>query len=184
MSAGRVLADGHQGASPFGSAILLISECSSVFRAPGLGPGGRRWKSCHSDHFVSLPWSKISGVRLLSGIMQVRILPAAPLPLLSRIIVVHPVVTRIVLVRFQPGQPISIACVAQFKERDGSNIGDEGESPSASTIVGRQAVMVAVRTHLAAPVPKTGSASRGGWSVTSAFGHQPNQNKPNQTYDH
>ena len=38
-----------EGASPFGSAIL--SECSSVFRAPGLGPGGRRWKSCHSDHF-------------------------------------------------------------------------------------------------------------------------------------
>ena len=29
-----------EGASPFGSAIL--SECSSVFRAPGLGPGDRR----------------------------------------------------------------------------------------------------------------------------------------------
>ena len=29
-----------EGASPFGSAIL--SERSSVFRAPGLGPGGRR----------------------------------------------------------------------------------------------------------------------------------------------
>ncbi len=38
-----------EGASPFGSAIF--SECSSVFRAPGLGPGGRRWKSCHSDQF-------------------------------------------------------------------------------------------------------------------------------------
>ena len=29
-----------EGATPFGSAIL--SECSSVFRAPGLGLGGRR----------------------------------------------------------------------------------------------------------------------------------------------
>ena len=37
-----------EGANPFGSAIL--SECSSVFGAPGLGPGGRRWKSCRSDH--------------------------------------------------------------------------------------------------------------------------------------
>jgi hypothetical protein len=37
-----------EGANPFGSAIL--SERSSVFRAPGLGPGGRRWKSCRSDH--------------------------------------------------------------------------------------------------------------------------------------
>ena len=36
-----------EGATPFGSAIF--SECSSVFRASGLGPGGRRWKSCHSD---------------------------------------------------------------------------------------------------------------------------------------
>ena len=38
-----------EGATPFGSAIF--SECGSVFRAPGLGPGGRRWKSCHSDQF-------------------------------------------------------------------------------------------------------------------------------------
>src|SRR5207249_2071969 len=38
-----------EGATPFGSGIF--SECSSVFRAPGLGPGGRRWKSCHSDQF-------------------------------------------------------------------------------------------------------------------------------------
>ena len=38
-----------EGASPFGSAIP--SERSSVFRAPGLGPGGRRRKSCRSDHF-------------------------------------------------------------------------------------------------------------------------------------
>ena len=73
MSAGRLRVQ-VPSSPPF------LSECSSVFRAPGLGPGGRRWKSCHSDHFISLPWSKISGIRLLSGIMQVRILPAAPLP--------------------------------------------------------------------------------------------------------
>ena len=29
---------------------LVFSERSSVFRAPGLGPGGRMWKSCRSDH--------------------------------------------------------------------------------------------------------------------------------------
>ena len=73
MSAGRLRVQVPSG-PPF------LSECSSVFRAPGLGPGGRRWKSCHSDHFQLLPWSKISGIRLLSGIMQVRFLPAAPLP--------------------------------------------------------------------------------------------------------
>lgn len=38
-----------EGASPFGSAIF--SERSSVFRARGLGPRGRRWKSCRSDQF-------------------------------------------------------------------------------------------------------------------------------------
>jgi hypothetical protein len=31
----------------------FFTECSSVFRAPGLGPGGRRRKSCHSDHFYA-----------------------------------------------------------------------------------------------------------------------------------
>src|SRR6266446_10835008 len=41
-----------EGATPFGSAIF--SECSSVLRAPGLGPGGRRWKSRHSDQFELL----------------------------------------------------------------------------------------------------------------------------------
>src|ERR1700691_3120054 len=64
-----------EGASPFESANF--TECSSVFRAPGLGPGGRRLKSCHSDHFT-LPWPNIRGIRLLSGQMQVEILPAAP----------------------------------------------------------------------------------------------------------
>ena len=56
------------------------SERSSVFRAPGLGPGGRRWKSCRSDHFKLLSWPNYSGIRLLSGFLQVRFLPTAPLP--------------------------------------------------------------------------------------------------------
>jgi hypothetical protein len=38
--------------------------------------------------------------------------PAAPTPMLSRIIVVRPVVTRIVLVRFQPEQPAVAVCKA------------------------------------------------------------------------
>jgi hypothetical protein len=36
--------------------------------------------SCRSDHFELLSWPNTSGIRLLSGFMQVRILPAAPLP--------------------------------------------------------------------------------------------------------
>jgi hypothetical protein len=46
----------------------------------GLGPSDRRCKSCRADHFKLLPWSNTSGIRLLSGTMQVEILPAAPLP--------------------------------------------------------------------------------------------------------
>ena len=46
---------------------------------PGLGPGDRRCKACRADHF-SLPWPNTRGIRLLNGTMQVRILPAAPLP--------------------------------------------------------------------------------------------------------
>jgi hypothetical protein len=36
--------------------------------------------SCRSDHFKMLSWPNTSGIRLLSGMMQVEILPAAPLP--------------------------------------------------------------------------------------------------------
>src|SRR5208283_5696119 len=45
-----------EGASPFGSATF--TERSSAFRAPGLGPGDRRGKSCCCDHFRKLPWPK------------------------------------------------------------------------------------------------------------------------------
>ncbi len=42
------------GSSPFGRAILfhLYSEreVAQLGRAPGLGPGGRRFKSCLPDH--------------------------------------------------------------------------------------------------------------------------------------
>ena len=44
MSAGRLRVQVPSGPP-------ISSERSSVFRAPGLGPGGRRWKSCRSDHF-------------------------------------------------------------------------------------------------------------------------------------
>ena len=71
MSAGRLRVQLPSG-PPF------FSERSSVFRAPGLGPGGRRRKFCRSDHSKLLPWSNTSGIRLLNGTMQVGILPAAP----------------------------------------------------------------------------------------------------------
>ena len=47
---------------------------------PGLEPGDRRCKSCRADQFQMLPWPNTSGIRLLSGTMQVGLLPAAPLP--------------------------------------------------------------------------------------------------------
>ena len=70
-----------------------LSERSSVFRARGLGPRGRRWKSCRSDHsqiaavveYIRHPPSK----RNHAGET-----PAGSATLLSRIIVVHPSVKR------------------------------------------------------------------------------------------
>ena len=46
----------------------------------GLGPSDRRCNSCRADHFELLSWPNYSGIRLLSGPMQVGILPTAPLP--------------------------------------------------------------------------------------------------------
>lgn len=55
----------------------FFTECSSVLRAPGLGPGGslqtaKQVKILPFRPFL-LPWSNIRGIRLLSGTMQVRL---------------------------------------------------------------------------------------------------------------
>ena len=47
---------------------------------PGLEPGDRRCKSCRADQFHNAAVVEYIGIRLLSGTMQVGILPAAPLP--------------------------------------------------------------------------------------------------------
>ena len=70
--------------------------------------------------------------------------------------------------RVQPGQPVSKRSRSSIIERDASNIGDEGEIPSASTSLRK-----AGRYKLAAPVLKTGSAIRRGRSITDAFRHLP-----------
>ncbi len=169
MSAGRVLADGHQGASPFGSAIF--SERSSVFRAPGLGPGGRRWKSCRSDHFTVLPWSNTSGTRLLSGLMQVGILPAAPLPGSVKVarrpvkpfgVGASPTLAAIFqgvmsaadgLVR---NQEAAGACISRNElPAPGNRLAGLGKPTHATLTI----LWKAGRFKLAAPVLKTGSAS-------------------------
>jgi hypothetical protein len=81
--------------------------------------------SCRSDHFELLSWPNTSGIRLLSGFMQVRILPAAPLP-------------GGVKVARRPVKPFGV-----------------GASPTlAANLNGK-----AGRYKLAAPVPKTGSAT-------------------------
>ena len=138
-----------EGASPFGSAIF--SERSSVFRAPGLGPGGRRWKSCRSDHFTLLPWPNTSGIRLLSGLMQVGILPAAPLPGGVK-------VARRPVKPFGVGASPTLAANFQgvMSAADGLVRNEEvaGATPATLTILWK-----AGRYKLAAPVSKTGSAS-------------------------
>lgn len=73
-----------EGASPFGSAIF--SERSSVFRAhDGRAPAPWDREAAGENpavptNFNLLPWPNTSGIRLLSGTMQVKVLPAAPLP--------------------------------------------------------------------------------------------------------
>ena len=60
--------------------VRHFSARSVAANALGLGPRDRRCNSCRADQFQMLPWSNTSGIRLLSGTMQVGILPAAPLP--------------------------------------------------------------------------------------------------------
>ena len=46
----------------------------------GLGPSDRRASPAALTNFKMLPWPNTGGIRLLTGTMQVGILPAAPLP--------------------------------------------------------------------------------------------------------
>ena len=157
MSAGRLRVQVPSG-PPF------FSERSSVFRAPGLGPGGRRWKSCRSDHFTVLPWSNTSGIRLLSGTMQVEILPAAPLPggvkVARRFVKPHGV-----------GASPTLAANSQgvMSAADGLVRNEEvaGATPATLTILGRQADISWL--HLS----RKQDRHRRGRSITDAFRHRP-----------
>ena len=140
-----------EGVTPFGSANL--SERGSVFRARGLGPRGRRWKSCRSDHLKLLSWPNISGIRLLSGHMQVRILPAAPLP-------------GGVKVARRPVKPFGVGAsptlAAILNEEWGGWGVRNAESHAGPSVIPHSAFRIphlrkAGRYKLAAPVPKTGS---------------------------
>ena len=53
----------------------------------------------------TLPWPNISGIRLLSGSMQVRILPAVPLPGGVKVVPIAIGIKPLVLVRVQAWQP-------------------------------------------------------------------------------
>ena len=124
-----------EGASPFGSAIIYRSVAQSLERPAwdreGTSVLPPRWKSCHSDHFNSLSWSKISGIRLLSGTMQVKTLSAAPLP-------------DSVKVARRPVKPCGV-----------------GASPTLAGACARPIFLGGRRSHAAtkmvAPVAKTGS---------------------------
>ena len=94
-------------------------------------------------NFSLLPWSNISGIRLLNGTMQVRILPAAPLPGGVK------VARRFV-------KPHGVGASPTLAASLNAERGVENILHSAFSILnlGR-----AGRYKLAAPVSKTGSAS-------------------------
>ena len=123
-----------------------------------------------------LPWSNTSGIRLLSGTMQVEILPAAPLPggvkVARRFVKPHGV-----------GASPTLAANSQgvMSAADGLVRNEEvaGATPATLTISRK-----AGRYRLAAPVSKTGSGPTGDRSVTDAFRHLPtlNERKSHETH--
>jgi hypothetical protein len=42
-------------------------DVAQLGRAPGLGPGGRRFESCHPDLKAKVPGRQMDGSHLLSG---------------------------------------------------------------------------------------------------------------------
>jgi hypothetical protein len=110
-----------------------------------------------------LPWSNISGIRLLSGTMQVRILPAAPLPggvkVARRFVKPH-------------GVGASPTLAANFQgvmsAADGLVRNEEvaGATPATLTISGRQADISWL--HLS----RKQDRHRRGRSITDAFRHR------------
>ena len=67
-----------EGASPFGSAIFR--NVAQSLERPAWDREAAGGNPAVPTNFNLLPWSKTSGIRLLSGTMQVEVLPAAPLP--------------------------------------------------------------------------------------------------------
>ena len=68
-----------EGASPFESAIFYRSVAQSSER-PAWDREVAGENPAVPTNLNLLPWSNTSGIRLLSGTKQVKILPAAPLP--------------------------------------------------------------------------------------------------------
>ena len=60
--------------------------------APGLGPGGRRFESYYSDHFVSV--GELVTHRIATPLMQVRVLSLTPTLRSCSLMVKHPAYTR------------------------------------------------------------------------------------------
>jgi hypothetical protein len=112
--------------------------------------------SCRSDHFKLLPWSNTTGIRLLSGTMQVRTLPAAPLPGSVK-------VARRFVKPFGVGASPTLAANFQgvMSAADGLVRNEEvaGATPATLTIPGRRADISSPSARTCTPVSKTGSAS-------------------------
>ena len=142
MSAGRLGVQVPSG-PPFSRSVAQSSERAAWDReVAGENPAV-------PTNFKLLPWSKISGIRLLNGTMQVGILPAAPLP--GGVKVARRPVKPLVLVRVQVWQPLSGCNVSSRRpcsERGGRRC--NSCHPDHFWKAGRY--------KLAAPVLKTGSA--------------------------
>ena len=73
MSAGRLRVQVPSGPPSYRSVAQSSERAAWAREVAGENPAV-------PTNFNLLPWSNTSGIRLLSGTMQVRILPAAPLP--------------------------------------------------------------------------------------------------------
>ena len=143
MSAGRLRVQVPSGPPFYRSVAQSLERPAWDREAAGENPAV-------PTNFKLLPWSKISGIRLLNGTMQVGILPAAPLPGSVK-------VARRPVKPFGVGASPTLAANFQgvMSAADGLVRNEEvaGATPATLTILRR-----AGRYKLAAPASKTGSA--------------------------
>ena len=123
-----------------------------------MGPRDRRCKSCRADQFPSLPWSNTSGIRLLSGTMQVELLPAAP-----------------AFARLRPGEPLPGSVKVARRPVKPCGV---GASPTLAAILeGRQ-----IQAGCTCFENRTGSSGVGALPTPSASSKTRNERKADESH--